>query len=178
MGKAFLQCSKGRRRRAVNLASAVGLVYVAWPLQKQNGFVRILRFGRRHCMDFGVCDQAAISRAWVEGRLYVVLAWKSYSSLISTREPRRGCSAMVTTFQRTRSPIERLVASAIKKPAVHYWPAGFWDWVAIVRRSAPSLRGSARGPPRRGSGATRSCSIVLDRGGVDCGGWRRVRIRG
>ena len=57
-GKGFPPVFKGPSEDSGKLGVASGLVYVAWPLQKDNGFVRILRFDGRDCVDFGVCDQA------------------------------------------------------------------------------------------------------------------------
>ena len=46
--RAFLRCSKVRRRTVKNEGQASGLVYVAWPLQKDNGFVRDSEGWRRN----------------------------------------------------------------------------------------------------------------------------------
>ena len=84
---------------------------------------------------------------------------------------------MVTIFQRTIPADRVVVASAIKKSAVHNWPAGFLIGCYRPNICFNSTRLGAWAACR-GSGARRSCSIVLDRDGADCGGWRRVRIRG
>ena len=44
-GKGFPPVFKGPSEDSGKLGVASGVVYVAWPLQKQNGFVQILRFG-------------------------------------------------------------------------------------------------------------------------------------
>ena len=44
-GKGFPPVFKGPSEESGKLGIASGLVYVAWPLQKQNGFVQILRLG-------------------------------------------------------------------------------------------------------------------------------------
>jgi hypothetical protein len=43
-GKGFPPVFEGPSAESKQLGSAVGLIYVDWPLQKDNGFVRILRF--------------------------------------------------------------------------------------------------------------------------------------
>ena len=45
IGKGFPSVFKGPSEDSGKLGVASGLVYVAWPLQRENGFVRILRFG-------------------------------------------------------------------------------------------------------------------------------------
>ena len=74
IGKGFPPVFKGPSEDSGKLGVASGVVYVAWPLQKQNGFVQYPEVWRRRRMDLGVCDQAAISRAWIERRLYFVVA--------------------------------------------------------------------------------------------------------
>ena len=44
-GKGFPPVFKGPSEESGKLGGAGGVVYVAWPLQKQNGFVRILQAG-------------------------------------------------------------------------------------------------------------------------------------
>jgi hypothetical protein len=44
-GKGFPPVFRGPSEDSGKLGVASGVVYVAWPLQKQNGFVQILRFG-------------------------------------------------------------------------------------------------------------------------------------
>jgi hypothetical protein len=44
-GKGFPPVFKGPSEESGKLGVASGVVYVAWPLQQQNGFVQILRFG-------------------------------------------------------------------------------------------------------------------------------------
>jgi hypothetical protein len=44
-GKGFPPVFKGPSEDSGELGAAGGVVYVAWPLQKQNGFVQILRAG-------------------------------------------------------------------------------------------------------------------------------------
>jgi hypothetical protein len=44
-GKGFPPVFKGPSEDSGKLGAAGGVVYVAWPLQKQNGFVQILRAG-------------------------------------------------------------------------------------------------------------------------------------
>ena len=74
-GKGFPPVFKGPSEDSGKLGVASGVVYVAWPLQKQNGFVQILRFGGDVGWISEVCDQATISRAGIERRLYFVVAW-------------------------------------------------------------------------------------------------------
>ena len=74
-GKGFPPVFKGPSEDSGKLGEASGVVYVAWPLQKENGFVQILRVDGDDRMDFGGCDQAAISRPGIERGLYFVVAW-------------------------------------------------------------------------------------------------------
>src|SRR3984957_18183504 len=74
-GKGFPPVFKGPSEDSGRLGAAGGVVYVAWPLQKQNGVVQILRAGGGIGWDFGVCDQAVISRPGIERRLQFVVAW-------------------------------------------------------------------------------------------------------
>jgi hypothetical protein len=44
-GKGFPPVFKGPSEDSGKLGEAAGIVYVAWPLQKENGFVRTMQFG-------------------------------------------------------------------------------------------------------------------------------------
>ena len=117
-GKGFPPVFKGPSEESGKFGVASGLVYVAWPLQKQNGFVQMLEVWRGRRMDLGVCDQAAISRAWDLKVAVRCRGTEMYNSVAS----RPGSQGMVVPrwSRHSRGQVPRaFVASAIKKPAVH-----------------------------------------------------------
>ena len=102
IGKGLPAVFKGPSEDSGKLGVASGLVYVAWPLQRENGFVRILRFGG----EFGWISEAVIRPLYRDpgSKGGCTLAWNG--RLIQAHldlGPRGGLFGMVTTFQRTSS---------------------------------------------------------------------------
>ena len=93
---------KGPSEDSGKLGVASGLVYVAWPLQRENGFVRILRFGG----ELGWISEGVIRPLYREpgSKGGCTLSWSGrLIQFISILVPRGGFFGMVTTFQRTSS---------------------------------------------------------------------------
>jgi hypothetical protein len=101
-GKGLPPVFKGPSEDSGNLGAASGPVYVAWPLQKENGFVRTLRFA-------GSLDGSLrlSSDHCIETRdLRVAVRWLGMEilfNIMSILAPRHGFFGMVTTFQRISS---------------------------------------------------------------------------